>query len=169
MTTPIGWGTCLFTATPPFPHSTLPSKLLIASLWSFHCFLVMIYANCKRLQWHGLYCGDFYHGDWKRGNWENLLKDSLGQSATTQGWAILKIWRELSALKLCNPGLKICLSCKKKRETTPSFPRAKARCQRSPGAVWAEPCSSSCVVAQPRGLQKAGWSRDKQCLFSPGI
>ena len=48
VTTPIGWGTCPFTATPPCPHSTLPSKLLVAILWSFYCFLVLIYADYKR-------------------------------------------------------------------------------------------------------------------------
>ena len=45
-----GWATstCLLTATPPCPHSTLPSKLLVAILWSFHCFLVLIYADYKK-------------------------------------------------------------------------------------------------------------------------
>ena len=39
----------------------------------------------KRLQWHGLYCGGFYHGDCKRGNKQNLQGENLGQIEAAQG------------------------------------------------------------------------------------
>lgn len=127
---------------PPCPHSSLPSKLFIAILWSFHCFPMFIYDDWKKeivMTWSLLW--------WLPSSW---LKEGqltkLAEGKLRTNW---KSTRLSSRTKLkgaqCSEIVKsrvpsICFLWKKQNKNV-----KKVRCQGSPGARRAQPCNSSCV------------------------